>query len=280
MIIVTGANGQLGQSLKQFFSEALYFTSSEFDITDLKQGRMIFDKYQPTLLINAAAFTKVDLAETEKEKCFQVNFQGVHNLASLCKEYDCALIHYSTDYVFDGSKNTPYLETDLANPLSTYGKSKLAGEQALREICPNFLILRVSWLYSEYGHNFVKTMNRLLKEKESLNVVFDQIGSPTYAEDLAELTFKIYEKYNTNFTNEIYHFANSGVCSWFDLTYEIKNYLKSDCKINPIESFEYPTPVKRPSFSVLNTKKIIEFSDFKPPYWKESLFKCLQKISS
>jgi dTDP-4-dehydrorhamnose reductase len=230
------------------------------------------------VIVNCAAYTAVDKAESEVEKAFLINDSAVENIAKIASKFSCKIIHISTDYVFDGFGNKPYEEGDLTNPISIYGKSKLAGEQHVIML-PNAMIIRTAWLYSTFGNNFVKTMIRLGKEKKEIKVVFDQIGSPTYAADLAQVIIEILKLNNTGyFKPGIYHFSNEGACSWFDLASEIMFESALNCKVVPIETHDYPTPVKRPAFSVFNKAKIKKTFNISIPWWKDSLKICLEKM--
>ncbi|NPA04458.1 MAG: dTDP-4-dehydrorhamnose reductase [Epsilonproteobacteria bacterium] len=278
-ILVTGSNGQLGSELQHLSSpHQFYFTTeNELDITNYSNLRSFFNTHPIDMVINAAAYTAVDKAETQKELAKEVNFKGVEYLASLCKEKDIPLIHISTDYVFDGRNYRPYTEEDKVNPINNYGESKLLGEQAFKESGARGVILRTSWVYSSFGHNFVKTMLRL-KRKEELRVVFDQIGSPTYARDLAKTILDLVDKDINTFKAEIFNYSNEGVCSWFDFAKAIFEMEKAKIKLNPILTSQYPTPAKRPHYSVLDKSKIKNTFDLEIPYWRDSLKQCLQRI--
>ena len=281
-ILVTGANGQVGSEIKELSSKyphTFFFTDKNFlDITD----KIALDEYikQNSIdtIINCAGYTAVDKAEEEKELANMVNQQAVKNLAQIAKDNSLKLIHISTDYVFDGENYQPYIETDKPNPQSMYGKSKLGGENAIKEINPsNAIIVRTSWVYSSFGNNFVKTMLRLGCDKESLGVVYDQIGTPTYAKDLAKTLLEILPMIE-NSAVEIYHYSNEGVLSWYDFAKEIMKMAKLDCIINPIEAKDYPTPARRPHYSLLNKSKIKSTFNVTIPYWKDSLDECLRKL--
>jgi dTDP-4-dehydrorhamnose reductase len=228
-----------------------------------------------TVIFNCAAYTNVDQAESEKVKANLVNHLCVDNLARLSLEFDIKLIHISTDYVFDGMMFEPYIEDDIANPQSVYGKTKLAGEKAMQKINPkNSIIIRTSWVYSSYGNNFVKTMLRLAKEKDSLNIIFDQVGTPTYAKDLAKTILNILPQIE-NEKVEIYHYTNEGVASWYDFAKAIFEIKKISCSINPISTQQYPTPAQRPSYSLLNKSKIKEKFNLEISHWRDSLNEAL-----
>lgn len=274
-ILVTGANGQLGSELRVLSvnsnHEFLFTDVAELDITNREAVDNYVSEHGAEIIVNCAAYTNVDKAEDDTEMADNINHLAVKNLAEVSAKYKLILIHISTDYVFDGSKNTPYLETDATAPLGVYGRTKLAGEKAVTDSGCDYLIIRTSWLYSSFGNNFVKTMRRLTAEKDSLKVVFDQVGTPTYAGDLAQAILKIIDsgKYADN--AGIYHFSNEGVCSWYDFAIEIMNLSGNLCDIQPCHSDEFPSKVKRPNFSVLDKTKIKETFGLKIPYWKVSL---------
>jgi len=285
-ILITGSKGQLGNDLQVLFKKSelknlvnAHFTDVDtLDICDKNQLHAIFTKHKFAYVVNCAAYTAVDKAETEFEKAMLVNSEAPHLLADICNEFETKLIHISTDYVFDGNKFTPYTEEDLVNPISAYGKSKLSGENTVIQSGCNYLIIRTSWLYSTFGNNFVKTIIRVGNERPELKVVFDQIGSPTYAADLANAILKIIwkvEKGEKQFEQGIYHFSNEGVCSWYDFAIEIIKGKQLKCKVTPVESFEYPTPTKRPAYSVLNKRKLKSTFDITIPHWRDSLNSCL-----
>lgn len=274
-ILVTGANGQLGSELRVLSvnsnHEFLFTDVAELDITNREAVDNYVSEHGTDIIVNCAAYTNVDKAEDDTEMADNINHLAVKNLAEVSAKYKLILIHISTDYVFDGSKNTPYLETDPTAPLGVYGRTKLAGEKAVTDSGCDYLIIRTSWLYSSFGNNFVKTMRRLTAEKDSLKVVFDQVGTPTYAGDLAQAILKIIDsgKYADN--AGIYHFSNEGVCSWYDFAIEIRNLSGNLCDIQPCHSDEFPSKVKRPNFSVLDKTKIKDTFGLKIPYWKVSL---------
>lgn len=272
-IIVTGAEGQLAQALKnqQFDAEVLFFTKKEFDLTDFDQMDTVFVKYNPTLIINTAAYTKVDDAETNQNLAEQVNGTGIGNIADLCKKYDCKLIHISTDYVFNGEKQSPYLEDDLTNPVTAYGKSKLAGEEAiLSSGLQEFAIIRTSWLYSQYGHNFYKTMLSLAKTNNELQVVDDQTGCPTNAGDLADAIVKIAPQLNEK-NSGIYHFSNAGATTWYGFAQAIFKKHNINIQVIPVTTEQYPTAAKRPRYSVLDNTKIANTFSLNIRSWQEAL---------
>ena len=284
-ILVTGSSGQLGSEIRELSSEYkynFYFTdSSSLDITEFKKVKEFIDLNKINVIINCAAYTAVDRAEEDKENADNINHLAVKNLATIAKDKSIKLIHISTDYVFDGENFKPYLEDDVTSPNGVYGKTKLDGENAMVSINPsNSIIIRTSWVYSSFGANFVKTMLRLGKERDSLGVIFDQVGTPTYARDLAKTVLDIVAFGEAEVTHprdvQIYNYANEGVCSWYDFAKEIMKMAKIDCQINPIETKEYPIPAKRPHYSLLNKSKIKEEFGIIIPYWKDSLEECLQ----
>lgn len=282
-ILVTGANGQLGNEIRLLGNASknnYYFTDvAELDITN-KQAVQNFVAYNDIkIIINCAAYTAVEKAEDDSEKADLINHIAVRNLAETAKEYNAILLHVSTDYVFGGQGNLPFLEDDSVNPLGVYGKTKLAGEMAIQKSGCKALIFRTAWLYSSFGNNFVKTMVKLTSEKDSIKVVYDQIGSPTYAGDLARVIFKIVEEEKYLEKEGIYHFTNEGVLSWYDFAIEIaKQADNTKCKIYPCRSEEFPTKVKRPAYSVLDKAKIKKTFDIEIPYWKDSLIACMRKL--
>ncbi len=282
VVIVTGANGQLGQAIK-FISEKytktnfIFCSSTELDITNKQNCIDIFSKYKPNFCINAAAYTAVDKAESEPEKAYQINVVGAKNLAEVCKENTTILLHISTDFVFDGSKTTPYKEDDLPNPKGIYGQTKLDGEKAIQATFNNYFIIRTSWVYSQFGNNFMKTMLRLASERDSLSVVNDQIGTPTNAVDLAEaLIIIILVSTNqkskiVNLQSKIYNFSNEGQCSWYEFAKAIFKVNNISINLQPIPSVSFPTPAKRPEFSVLDKSKISKTFGIKIRTWEEGL---------
>ncbi len=282
VILVTGANGQLGREIRQLAShypeyDFLFASRSELAIEDKNAITGFFRKHKINYCVNCAAYTAVDKAESEKEKAFAVNAEAPGFLASICKEIDAGFIHISTDYVYDGSEKQPLKETDALGPLNIYGASKLRGEELVLQNNPASVIIRTSWVYSVYGNNFVKTMLRLFKEREKLNVVNDQMGCPTYAADIAYAIMKIIEgiEKGNNYSG-IVNFCNSGATTWYDFAIAIKEYVHSDCNISPVPSSQYPTPAKRAQYSVLDTTKIKEMLKTEIPSWKDSLHKCLK----
>ena len=282
-ILVTGANGQLGQCLQKISSQfeefEFIFTDSEtLDITNKEEVNDFFWQNAPDFCINAAAYTAVDLAETEVEKAFLVNADGTENLAEACAENNAQFIHVSTDYVFDGENNLAYTEEDFTNPLGVYGASKLAGDELALEVNPCSVILRTSWVYSEFGKNFVKTMLNLFATKEELNIVADQFGQPTNANDLAEAIMKIIK--SEKITPGIFNFSNLGRISWFDFAEKIAELSEAKIKLNAIETSQYPTPAKRPKNSVLDLDKISKTYAIQLKPWEESLEDCVQILQN
>jgi dTDP-4-dehydrorhamnose reductase len=278
VVLVTGANGQLGQSI-QFIAakypniQFVYTDFQEMDITNLESCQTIFATYKPQFCINTAAYTAVDKAESESEKAHLINALGPENLATVCKEYDTILIHISTDFIFDGTSTTPYLESNIPNPQSVYGQTKLDGELAIQKTWEKHFIIRTSWVYSQFGGNFMKTMLRLATERDSLSVVNDQIGTPTHAVDLATALVKIIHFCQTELVEVfgIYNFSNEGICSWYDFAKEIFRVNNISINLQPIPSSAYPTPAKRPAYSVLDKSKIKEVFGIEIKDWKESL---------
>ena len=279
-ILITGSNGQLGseiQELSSNYNYTFFFTDRDIlDITNEKDIQKFIQTNNINTIINCAAYTAVDKAEDDVENADKINHLAVKNLALISKEKNINLIHISTDYVFDGENSKPYGEDDITNPNGVYAKTKRDGEEAIQEVNPkNSIIIRTSWVYSVYGNNFVKTMLRLGKEKESLGVIFDQVGTPTYARDLAKAILDILPNIK-NDKVEIYNYSNEGVLSWYDFAKEIMSLAKIDCTINPIETKEYPTPAKRPHYALLNKAKIKKEFNITIPYWRDSLEQCLR----
>jgi len=283
-ILVTGANGQLGNEMRalatlypQFSFE---FTDvQEFDISRKESVDAHVGKSKPQFLVNCAAYTAVDKAETDQELAYLLNAGAPQFLAGAARENDCRYIHVSTDYVFDGMSFKPYSEDMDVKPVSVYGMSKALGEKNITEANADSIIIRTAWLYSSFGNNFVKTMIRLGKEKTDLNVVFDQVGSPTYARDLARCILDIISKADNAWKAGIYHYSNEGVCSWYDFTKEIHLQAGiSTCRVRPIETSEYPTPARRPHYSVFTKKKIRDTFGVDVPYWKDSLRECIKLL--
>ncbi|MDR1985215.1 MAG: dTDP-4-dehydrorhamnose reductase [Prevotellaceae bacterium] len=284
-ILVTGANGQLGSELQKISAknhsfQYIFTDYNELDITNANSVKIFFNEQKPDFLINCAAYTAVDNAENDYEKALLINSDAVANLADSCKTCDTIFLHISTDYVFDGKKPAAYLEDDKTNPISAYGKTKLLGEQHALAYSKS-IIIRTSWLYSAFGNNFVKTMLRLGSELEKIKVVADQIGSPTYAEDLANAVLKIIEtisKNPQNMKSGIYHFSNDGYCSWCDFAKEIMKLGNKNCLVEPISTAEYPTPAQRPQYSLLSKEKIKIDYGVDVPDWKIGLEKCINQL--
>jgi dTDP-4-dehydrorhamnose reductase len=284
-VLVTGSNGQLGNELrvvsKNFYGYDFIFTDIEsLDITSKENTSEFIRNANPDWIINCAAYTLVDKAEDEPDKALLVNGTAVKNIAEAVRETECKLIHISTDYVFDGKANVPYDELVVPNPMSAYGRSKLAGEKAAM-LHQHSMIIRTGWLYSSFGSNFVKTILKHGKVKESLNVVFDQTGTPTYAADLANAIMQIISGVIRNqiaFNAGIYHYSNEGVCSWYDFATEIVREARLECIINPILSKDYPTAAQRPFYSVLDKSKIKENYSLSIPHWRISLKNCINLL--
>ena len=287
-ILVTGANGQLGNEMRivsKGSSDRYIFTDvEELDILDKKAVMDCVKRQKIEVVVNCAAYTNVDKAEDEPAFAEKLNATAVGYLAEACKDNGATLIHISTDYVFGGNEgNTPKTEDEKANPTGVYGKTKLLGERAIEKVGCKHIIIRTAWLYSEFGHNFVKTMRKLTAEKDTLKVVFDQIGTPTYALDLAKVIKLFIERLKTAngqqpIANGIYHFSNEGVTSWYDFAKEICELSGNKCDIQPCHSDEFPSKVKRPSYSVLDKTKIKNKLNITIPHWKESLKKCISKL--
>ncbi len=281
-VLVTGSNGQVGSEIRELSSKFEYnffFTDREsLDITNDKAVKEFVAFNKINIIINAAAYTAVDKAEDDELNADAINHLAVKNLSQIAKEKNIKLIHISTDYVFDGKNFKPYSEDDITNPNSIYGKTKLDGENTMIKLNPlNSIIVRTSWVYSSFGTNFVKTMLRLGKERESLGVIFDQVGTPTYARDLAKTILDILPTIN-NVKVAIYNYSNEGVLSWYDFAKEIMRMAKIECQINPIETRDYPTPAKRPYYSLLNKAKIKEEFHLTIPFWQDSLDECLKTM--
>ncbi len=285
-VLVTGANGQLGRELRElsrYFSDYdfTFITRDELDLSDASAINAWFANKTFDVVINCAAYTAVDKAETEAELAFAINTTAVQTLAKIAKQQGISMLHISTDYVFAGDSCKPYQETDATCPQGVYGQSKLEGELAMLAINPDrSVIIRTSWVYSRFGNNFVKTMVRLAKERRELSVIYDQVGSPTSAKDLALVLLMIIDspQLQSQRGTEIYHYSNEGVCSWYDFAIAIFKSAPIRCKVKPIETKDYPTPAKRPHYSLLNKAKIKNTFDLTIPYWKDSLPECLQHI--
>ena len=284
-ILVTGANGQLGNEMRRLGAVSpnnyIFTDVAELDITDAAAVMDAVKKASVEVIINCAAYTNVDKAESDEATAELINATAVGNLANAMREVGGTLFHVSTDYVFGCDGNTPRTEDMPLNPLGVYGKTKLHGEQAIEESGCKALIFRTAWLYSEFGNNFLKTMMRLTAEREQLNVVFDQVGTPTYAGDLALAIFSIIEAGVYAGNEGIYHFSNEGVCSWYDFAVEIAATAgNANCRINPCHSSEFPSPVTRPPYSVLDKTKIKNTFDIDIPHWRESMEYCIKRIKA
>lgn len=274
VVLVTGASGQLGQALQHVADNYTdvdfhFAASAEADVTDKKSLTAVFEKLKPNYCINAAAYTAVDKAESEPDKAFAVNVTGAHNLAETCRDYKVVLIHISTDFVFDGKKDTPYLESDQTNPIGVYGKTKREGEIEIQKVLPEHYIIRTSWLYSQFGANFMKTMLRLASERSSLNVVCDQMGTPTNAVDLAKAVMQIIKSDKKAYG--IYHFSNEGETSWYGFAKQIFKVNNINIDVNPIPTSAYPTPAQRPAYSVLDKSRIKETFGINIKNWQEAI---------
>lgn len=283
-ILVTGANGQLGKSLRRLSVlhggwDFLFTDVDSLDITDREAVQRFLAENPVGYIVNCAAYTAVDQAEDDEERCWKINYDAVENLAEAAAQTGARLFHVSTDYVFDGKNHLPYRETDEPAPASVYGRSKLAGEEAIRRRCPESIVVRTAWLYSEYGKNFLKTMLRLGAEREEIGVVFDQIGSPTYAVNLAEaLLMMLDEAKRGIFQPGVYHYSNEGVCSWYDFALKIMQLAGLAAKVRPIETKDYPVRAARPPFSVLNKAKIKAAYALEIPHWETALRRCLANL--
>ncbi len=288
-VLVTGQNGQLGLSLKSLAAQhsQYQFTFTGRDELDLSCSDSITDYFEHNtfdLIINCAAYTAVDKAEEEQSLANAINHLAVKQLAEVTLQNNSILIHISTDYVFDGTSHKPYVENTSINPQNIYGETKLKGEQAIQAVACDAIIIRTSWVYSEYGNNFVKTMLRLGNERDQLNVIFDQVGTPTYAKDLATSILTITDSLNNGQTDfqqnktKLYHYSNEGVCSWYDFAKAVFELSNTECTVSPIEAKDYPTPAKRPFYSVLNKAAIKQHYQLNIPYWKDSLQTCLKNL--
>jgi dTDP-4-dehydrorhamnose reductase len=283
VILVTGSNGQLGKELQQLadsYPQYRFVFASRDDMQLHVFGLVenFFIATKPQYCINCAAYTAVDKAEVEEELAMLVNGEAVGNLAAVCKKYQTKLIHISTDYVFDGESETPYKEDDATGPINTYGKSKLLGEQLCMKEDPDAIIIRTAWVYSSFGNNFVKTMMRLMNERNELNVVADQIGSPTYAADLTKAILDIIS--SGKWESGIYHYSNEGKISWFEFAQAIKEITNSKAIVHPIETAQYPTPARRPHYSLLNKEKIKSTYSVAVPDWEASLKTCIEILQN
>ena len=285
-LLVTGANGQLGWELGQLAKaypafEFVLVDRSQLDLAFPETFEKIIQTIAPDCIINTAAYTAVDKSETEKALSYTVNATAVQTLASICKKLAIPFITYSTDYVFDGEATQPYASSTKVDPVNYYGSTKAAGETLAMEANEDAIIIRTSWVFSSHGNNFVKTMMRLMKERASLNIVADQKGRPTYAKDLAMATMKIIEALHAGKTIKgIYHFANQGETTWYDFAAKIKAIAGLTCDLQPIETKDFPTPAKRPAYSVLDTSRIEEALSLSIPHWEDALTSCMKEIEA
>jgi dTDP-4-dehydrorhamnose reductase len=282
-ILVTGANGQLGNEMRESSSgypgfNFLFVTKDDLPVDDKNAVRHFFETHAVDYCVNCAAYTAVDKAETETEKAMLINATAVGGLAAICKANNAQFIHISTDYVFDGTAKIPYTEDHPVSPVNAYGATKLKGEELAQQNNPDTIIIRTSWVYSSFGNNFVKTMLRLMKVKTELNVVADQEGCPTYAADLAAAIMLIIASGKAADQPGIYNYSNTGVINWYQFALAIKELSHSTCLVHPIPSSEYPTPAKRPAYSVMDTAKIQHSFNIAIPFWKHSLQKCMQQL--
>ena len=280
VILVTGAAGQLGQAIKHQSKnhpsiDFVFCDSTQIDITDLKSVQKAFEQFRPNYCINAAAYTAVDKAETDYEKAHLINVIGAQNLAQTCLDFKTTLVHVSTDFVFDGATTIPYTESDVTHPMGVYGQTKLDGEKAIQNTFDNYFIIRTSWVYSQFGANFMKTMLRLATDRDSISVVNDQIGTPTNAIDLAEALLTICstneQKDETNSCYGVYNYSNEGQCSWYDFAKKIFETNAININLQPIPSTSFPTPAKRPAYSVLDKSKLKTVFGIEIKNWEESL---------
>ena len=282
-LLITGAYGQLGNEMRVALEryphlESIFTDVDTLDITDKNAVDAFVALHKPNVLINCAAYTAVDKAEDDLALCYKINCDAVRNLGEVAQAHGMTVIHVSTDYVFDGTNHIPYTEDMAVSPTNVYGKSKLAGERELRKACPGAIIIRTSWLYSGFGNNFVKTMLKLGNERSQLKVIFDQIGTPTYAADLADAMLQIID--SGKFVPGIYHFSNEGVCSWYDFTKMIFKLANVECEVLPIESKDYAVRTPRPHYSVLNKSKLKSTYNQTIPYWMDGLERCLHVLLS
>ncbi len=287
-LLITGAKGQLGQSFQHLAAQYSHWTFLFVDIDqlDITRRRAVFDFFEKRRIdwcINCAAYAAVDRAESEPALARRVNVTGVRNLAEACARHGAPLVHFSSDYVYHTRQNLPYRETDKTSPKGVYARTKLAGDRAALRANPLSMVIRTSWLFAPYGHNFVRTMLRFGSEQPSLNVVYDQIGSPTYAPDLAAMVLHVIQKVENRLLPRdtiagVWHYSNEGVCSWYDFAKAVMDIQGLTCKINPIETKDYPLPANRPPFSVLNKAKVKQTFQISIPHWRDSLMRCLSEI--
>jgi len=281
-IIIVGGKGQLGQCLQEKVTKYdqtytfIFLGSADFDITNIEQTSAIFEKYNPLYCINCAAYTAVDQAEEEADRAFEINEIAVKLLAENCVKYNSTLIHISTDFVFNGDSSIPLTEDLPTNPVNIYGLSKLKGEQQIEAILQQYYIIRTSWLYSEKASNFVKTMLKLSQSRNELTVIYDQIGTPTYAMDLADVIIKIIK--NDPKAYGLFHYSNEGVASWYDFAKAVFEFAEVDMKVMPVASSAFITKAKRPHYSVLDKTKIKNILGIEIPYWRDSLNRCVQNL--
>ena len=283
-ILVTGAGGQLGNEIRMLSSlytdkEFAFAGHNELDIADSAAVNTFIGQGQFYAVINCAAYTAVDKAESEKDKAYLINETGAKYLAEASAKAGAKFVHVSTDFIFDGSHSTPILEADKTAPLSVYGASKLAGELVVQAVNPDSLIFRTSWVYSSFGSNFVKTILRLCRERDSISVIYDQIGTPTYAHDLAKAILDTLDTAIEEKISGVYNYSNEGVASWYDFAVAIRDIAGLKTKITPIETTQYPTPATRPKYSVLNKKKVKDTFGIEIPYWRDSLVDCMKLLS-
>ena len=287
-ILVTGGNGQLGKELQELTSsyagfEFHFLTREDMPIDQFELVRNFFNTLKPVYCINCAAYTAVDKAESEKELAFQINGEAVGVLAAVCRQHNTKFIHISTDYVFNGEGTYPYTENFPTDPINVYGASKLEGDNQAIQLNPDCLIIRTSWVYSSFGKNFVKTMLRLMNEKDEISVVNDQVGSPTYAADIADVILKLisdHDRKASEWKPGLYNFSNEGIITWYEFAVAIKEISNCPCDVKPITTSEYPTPAKRPAYSVLDKTKIQETFGIQLKDWEKSLETCIRKIKN
>lgn len=281
-IIILGASGQLGSCIKKVSADRAihditFATQDNGNILSKELLNKLFEHEKPSYVVNCAAYTAVDKAEDEQELCRKINWDGASNVAEVCRQHNASLIHISTDFVFKGNVSSPLKEYDPTEPENVYGLTKLEGEKAIAEILPEYFTIRTSWLYSEFGNNFVKTMLRLGKDRSELGVIADQIGSPTYAIDLAGAILDIIESDSKSYG--IYHYSNEGVASWFDFAKAVFDISNTQIKLNPLKTSEYVTKAVRPAYSVMDKSKIKKSLGIEIPYWRDSLAKCIEQLA-
>lgn len=283
-ILIVGSNGQLGSEIRAIANnytatQLFFYDLPDIDITERETVVSVVKEHSINAIINCSAYTAVDNAEDNQEAAYRVNCYGVEQIVSVAEQFSLKLIHISTDYVFDGTNNTPYSESDPVSPLGVYGQTKYEGEQAVFKSSCDSIVIRTSWLYSAYGNNFVKTMIKLGSDRDSLGVISDQVGTPTSAADLAEASMQIITKSNKiSEQGRLYHYSNEGVASWFDFAKAIHSMAKISCKVKAIETKDFPTKATRPNYSVLNKSKIKSDFNIEIPYWRDSLEECIDKL--